>query len=483
MLQFEPFSDTLLIKVLPYIRKNRSLCSEFSAGYLYMWNKDTDVRFCLWNETLSISETIGEQIAFSYPIGADPEGMIDELKAYAYQNRLPLRFFAADEEILKKIRADERLVPAMWAYERRWSDYVYRVEDALTFKGKKFSGQRNHMNRFRKLYGEPHIRLLTEDDRRTAEEFLETYAKEHRDWRALEKREFEQTKKLLDVCNVLGLYAAGLFVDDKLAAFSIGEISGDMLLIHTEKALRKFEGAYPTMYSSFVRLICSTAERTPKFVNREDDSGDEGLRTSKMQYHPAALVHKYLVHVGTPAAKVTPGTVLGAKDIVLTEIRGSDKQAYLALNTDEKNNRFWGYDYRDDPGFNGALTEDTFYESVLYDMQAGDSMNFAVRLSEFGPMIGETVLWNFTSDGFAEVGCRLFPAYQGKGYGSRAFGLTADYAERSLNVRVTARCFRENTPSRRMIKANGFVPVRRDDTYEYFERGASASRQSKEKMK
>ena len=474
MLQFEPFSETLLIKVLPYIRQNRSLCSEFSAGYLYMWNRDTDVRFCQWNETLSISEIIGGQVAFSYPIGADPGGMIDELKAYAYQNRLPLRFFAADEETLEKIRGDERLAQAMWAYERRWSDYIYSAEDALTFKGKRFSGQLNHINRFRKLYGEPHIRFLTDDDRLIVAEFLEAYAEGHRDWRALEKREFEQTKKLFDVRGALGLYAAGLFVDDKLAAFSIGEISGDMLLIHTEKALRKYEGAYPTIYSGFVRLICGTAERMPKYVNREDDSGDEGLRTSKMQYHPTALVHKYLVHVGTPAAKVTRGTVLAEKDIVLTEIRESDKQAYLALNTDLENNRFWGYDYREDPGVDETLTEDTFYGSVLYDMQAGDSVNFAVRNSEDGPMIGETILWNFTSDGSAEIGCRLFPAFHGKGYGSRAFGLTADYAERTLNVRVTARCVHENIRSRRMIAANGFVPVRRDDTYEYVERRTAA---------
>ncbi len=470
MLQFEPFSETLLIKILPYIRNNRSLCSELSAGCIYMWRNDTDVRFCLWNETLSISEIIGGQTAFSYPVGADPEGMIDGLKAYAYQNRLPLRFFAVDEEILEKIRADERLAQAMWAYERRWSDYIYLAEDALTFKGKRFSGQRNHINRFKKLYGEPNIRLLTEDDRRSVTEFMEAYEKEHPDRQTLEKHESEQTKNLFDVSFSLGLYTAGLFVDDKLAAFSIGEISGDMLLIHTEKALRKYEGAYPTMYSGFVRLIGDQAERMPKYVNREDDSGDEGLRTSKMQYHPTALVNKYLVHVGTPAAKAVPGTVLAGGDIVLTEIRESDKPAYLAMNTDVNNNRFWGYDYREDPGITGDLTEDTFYESVLFDMRAGDSVNFAVRQSENGPMIGETVLWNFTPDGYAEVGCRLFPACHGKGYGSRAFALTADYAERTLNVRVTARCFHENAPSRRMIEANGFVPVRRDDTYVYFER-------------
>ena len=174
-------------------------------------------------------------------------------------------------------------------------------------------------------------------------------------------------------------------------------------------------------------------------------------------------------------SEVTHGTVLAANDIVLTEIRESDKQAYLALNTDEENNRFGGYEYRDDMSVDGAMTEDTFYESLLYDKRAGDSVNFAVRQSEDGPMIGETILWNFTSDGLAEVGCRIFPAYQGSRYGRRALGLTADYAERTMNVRVTARCFSENIRSRCMITANGFVPVRRDDTYEYFERREETS--------
>ena len=88
---------------------------------------------------------------------------------------------------------------------------------------------------------------------------------------------------------------------------------------------------------------------------------------------------------------------------MLTDIRESDRHAYFLLNTDIENNRWWGYDYSEDPSLPDPADENTFYDSVLYDMQAGDSVNFAVRLSEDGEMIGEAILWNFTSDGSAEL--------------------------------------------------------------------------------
>ncbi|MBR3227371.1 MAG: GNAT family N-acetyltransferase [Erysipelotrichaceae bacterium] len=470
MLNFEPFSLSALKKVLPYIKESPLLCSDLSAGYLYMWHEDTDVHFCVWKDTFTVMQKIGEQPAFTYPIGPCCREMIDEIALYARENGLPLRFYAIDDEVLEKLLNDDGLKEPMYAYDRKWSDYIYNFEEAMTFKGKKYSGQRNHVNRFRKLYGEPDIRFLNEGDVPAVEEMLKEYELEHPDGDALEKMELEQTKKLFSVSRELSLHVAGMFVNDRLIAFSIGETVNRTLIIHVEKALTCYKGVYPTMYSGFVRLISENTDRQLYYVNREDDSGDPGLRTSKLQYQPICIAHKYLLHLGSPAYRMEKEYTVKGKDAVLTEFRETDKHAYLELNTDIENNRYWGYDYREDLYLDDPEDENTFYDSAVYDMKCGDSINFAVRLSKDGDMIGETILWNFSSDGQAELGCRILKGYQERGLGKDAFIATAEYARNVLGLELTVRCYRENRASYGMISSTGlFTLSREDEGFYYFE--------------
>ena len=147
-----------------------------------------------------------------------------------------------------------------------------------------------------------------------------------------------------------------------------------------------------------------------------------------------------------------------------------NQAAYRALCTDLQNNRYWGYDYREDASITGEIDDDTFYNDVKFDTEVGDSINFAIRLCEGGELIGEAILWNMTSNASCELGCRILPAYQGKGYGKVAFSAAAAFAETSLRLCVTARCDKRNTASRRMIEHSGFALVRQDKTHFYFER-------------
>ena len=96
-----------------------------------------------------------------------------------------------------------------------------------------------------------------------------------------------------------------LRVDGNVVAFTIGErTSSDTLLVHIEKALTEYRGAYQAMSQEFLgymdgvlRQRENIPEGTPAFtlVNREDDSGDENLRKAKMEYHPIEIKEKYLV--------------------------------------------------------------------------------------------------------------------------------------------------------------------------------------------
>jgi hypothetical protein len=88
----------------------------------------------------------------------------------------------------------------------------------------------------------------------------------------------------------LGLCGAYITVDGIVVAAALGEIVGNVLFEHVEKALVEYTGIYPMMASSFASLF----GKNVRYINREEDEGDEGLRRSKMSYHPVILKEKYI---------------------------------------------------------------------------------------------------------------------------------------------------------------------------------------------
>ena len=80
------------------------------------------------------------------------------------------------------------------------------------------------------------------------------------------------------------LKIAGIYVDGKLEAFTMGElINSNMALIHIEKANPNIRGLYPYINQQFILNEFENVE----FVNR--------LRKAKLSYHPVKFVEKYTV--------------------------------------------------------------------------------------------------------------------------------------------------------------------------------------------
>ena len=303
---------------------------------------------------------------------------------------------------------------------------------------------------------------LTGADMPLIENFWADYEQEFQKTSFNAKRELAYAKALARLLPEGWLLGGGLLVEDRLVAMSLAENCGGTLIIHVEKALYSHQGAYPTLVQAFAAHFGGDCV----YINREDDAGDRGLRTSKLQYLPVRLAGKLRFEVQCEADRLREIPTVTTPRLTLTPLEERDEAAYNALCLDDARNRWWGYDYRQD--LKGELTEDYFLSVARRDFAARRAVNFAVRLDR--QLIGEVVLYRFDWRGGAELGCRIDPAYAGHGYGAEAFAAAADWALFRLSLargRSRRRAGRSNAasfperPQRDMIS---MTPLHRHST-------------------
>ena len=86
--------------------------------------------------------------------------------------------------------------------------------------------------------------------------------------------------------------AAIIRIDGEIKAFTLGEIFGNTLYVHIEKASRETAGAAEAINRLFIEDILQENPHI-EYVNREEDLGDPGLRQAKKAYNPIMMLHRY----------------------------------------------------------------------------------------------------------------------------------------------------------------------------------------------
>jgi len=465
MLEFKPIQVKSAARLRKYYNKCSYQLCEYSVGVKLMWREHWHPAYaeshgCL--VVLNHSRHFG--CMFDYPVPLPGEGdvdaALDEIDAWCAQHGTAPNFGVVP--VQEREHLMERYPYTIVDNDRLWQDYLYRAEDLMTFAGRRYSGQRNHINKFRKLYPQASYRELTPEDGEKLEKFWETFHQVFNKEDAGAKMELCAARKLMRQVGKRWVKAGAIELEGEFIAVSLGEICGDTLVCHIEKALPQYEGVYPAMVQAFA----SAHGEGMRWINREDDAGDRGLRTSKLQYLPAGLGAKVRVRVRNELAYLEEIPALRSERLTLDALREEDKAAYNRLCLDDERNRWWGYDYRVD--LKGELTEDYFLEVARHDFQNKRAVNFAVRLD--GEFIGEVVLYQFDYRGGAEMGCRILPEFAGSGYGAEAFRTAAEWSLYGLGLyRLTAKCFHENEASRKMLSAC-MRPSGEDAAFYYFEK-------------
>ena len=98
----------------------------------------------------------------------------------------------------------------------------------------------------------------------------------------------------------LDAQGVAVMLGNDIVAFSYGAaINYDTFDVCVEKADTRYEGAFAFVSRSLAQSLPACFE----WLNREEDLGIEGLRRSKLSYHPTQLLHKYTVMTHHPFMK------------------------------------------------------------------------------------------------------------------------------------------------------------------------------------
>lgn len=292
--EFKKITHEDMPLIWSFLQNEPGRTTDFSYGGILMWVDFFNYEYAIYDDTLFIKgvvENDRNKPAFSLPIGKlSLSDSITLLKEYCESKDIDLEFSAVPEYALEEIK---KLNPRYIEELTDWADYLYNAEPLSTLKGKKMSKKRNHVNQFTAHYPDWKYEPLTPENADKALQFMDIFDLEG-DSSENAKAERELSRQLINKLKEGDEFLKGgiLYVNDEVAAYTIGDIKGDTLFVHVEKATRKFNGSYEMINMLFAKEQC---EKNPdiKFINREDDAGDIGLRMAKESYHPTQMLKKY----------------------------------------------------------------------------------------------------------------------------------------------------------------------------------------------
>jgi len=273
----KPLLDRLCAKLQPCI-------SELTFAGLYLFRKAHDYRLtALGDSVVVLGRGYEGAEYFLPPLGGNVTHTLKIMFADGWT------LYGADEPFAAGYLAEKSLQRTEL---RDSSDYLYLREELATLPGSRFHKKKNRINYFTSRHDHK-VSLFNGDHITGCLNLLDRLIQNSRDDIGSSLRlELEATYEAVQQAGILGLDGVVVTINNCVAAFALGErLNRETAVCHFEKADPFTEGLYQLVNREFARLLFQEC----RYLNREQDLGDVGLRSSKLSYHPVELVKKYMV--------------------------------------------------------------------------------------------------------------------------------------------------------------------------------------------
>ena len=297
-LDFRPVCQEDIPAIYRILSANPRRTCDYTIGGIYMWADFFRYEYCVYRDTLfikGVAENDVSQTAFSCPVGAMPlRGAVDMILRYCRRRGLRPVFSAVPEECAGVIAETTGGIPEPLD---DWADYVYDAASLASLSGKAYSKKRNHVNRF--MLDNPGyvFEELSQANMADVAMFFDSMSRPSDDDSELAAYERAQCAAVLADYDRYPFEGAVLRDGSgRVVAFTVGEVIGDTLFVHIEKMNHDVDGAGETVNRLFADMMLSRHSGL-RYINREEDVGDPGLRRAKESYRPLEKLRKFNVAV------------------------------------------------------------------------------------------------------------------------------------------------------------------------------------------
>lgn len=273
---------------------------DYTLGGIVLWTSYFGYQMTLRDDTLYIRGGREDNLAvpaFALPLGStDFPSALRTLREFSAPADL---WFSAIPEDRLHLFADVDARVEISELGSQWSDYLYDIRSFADLSGGAMKKKRNHVNRFHQDFPDAQLSELTAADCADCMALLRALG---HDGTPTGRAEYVAVSDMLDAWADYAPWFRGavLRVGGRVAGFTVGEVKGDTLHVHIEKADHTLPGANEALASLFAARE-SRANPALQFLNRQDDAGDPGLRASKESWHPLRLLPKFNLRI--PAAE------------------------------------------------------------------------------------------------------------------------------------------------------------------------------------
>ncbi|MBQ8177636.1 MAG: DUF2156 domain-containing protein [Clostridia bacterium] len=274
--------------------------TSYSKVTILGWFKDRNPQVRVTSDYAIFSgETDGNKKMYWSPIATSEQGMIEAI-SYLESQGVTTIINVTKDDIPLYLERGYTIEPS-----RDYFEYLYTPSDLIELKGKKYHAKRNFINGFNHPY---EFRAYLESDREELFELLYKWSYLHIEkgveWSAednwhshvvLQKiksdPEIKALTAVLDDLEGYNCFADILKADGKIIGFALGEIlPTNVGAIYFEKGDIEYKGIYPLLDNLFSKKHFGSV----KYVNKQEDMGLEGLRKSKLSYHPVKFAERYV---------------------------------------------------------------------------------------------------------------------------------------------------------------------------------------------